>query len=94
MKRKITKAELEEENKWLWYNEMIPEDDAMFIEITQYNKKGEVVSMAKSKKQQFKKGSWIKKVWLEEAHPPSKHGSNHRKGAKKKRDAKKLRRNR
>ena len=48
--------------------------------------------MAKSKKQQFKKGSWIKRVWSEEAHPPSQHGSNHRKQAKKKKDAKALRR--
>lgn len=50
--------------------------------------------MAKTKKQQLKPGSWIKKVWVDEAHPPRKHGANHRKHAKKKSDAKKLRRTR
>ena len=48
--------------------------------------------MAKSKKQQLKIGSWIKKVWSEEENPPSRHGSNHRKRGKKRKDAKKLRR--
>lgn len=44
MKRKITKAELEEENKWLWYNQIDVEDDAVFVEINQYNKKGEIIA--------------------------------------------------
>ena len=48
MRRKITKKQLEEENRWLWYNEVIPEDDAMFMEVIQYDKKGEVVAMRSS----------------------------------------------
>jgi len=43
MRRKITKKQLEEENRWLWYNEVIPEDDAMFMEINQYDKRGKIV---------------------------------------------------
>ena len=46
MRRKITKKQLEEENRWLWYNEVIPEDDAVHIEIKQYNKKGELIAMS------------------------------------------------
>ena len=48
MRRKITKKQLEEENRWLWYNEVIPEDDAIFMIIKQYDKKGKIIACSSS----------------------------------------------
>ena len=38
------KKYLEEENKWLWYYHIDADEDADFIEIKQYDKKGELIA--------------------------------------------------
>ena len=41
---KRTKKYLEQENKWLWYYHTEVRDNTDFVEIRQYNKKGELIS--------------------------------------------------
>ncbi len=40
---KRTKKYLEAENKWLWYNCIEADEETELMEITEYNKKGEVI---------------------------------------------------
>lgn len=44
MKRKITKAQLEEENKWLWSKDIGLDERTHSYTLKQYNYKGELIS--------------------------------------------------
>ena len=43
-----TKKELEEENKFLWYYFQDVEEETEFMEVKQYDKKGELIAMSSS----------------------------------------------
>ncbi len=46
MMDKQTKKYLKEENRWLWYHYHSIQPDTKFMEVRQYDKKGELIAMS------------------------------------------------